>query len=317
MAMDSKECSLMLPFELCEEILCRVPTKSLIRFKSTCKRWLALFKDKRFIYKHLALIQEQLVRINHYNFTIINPVLGVCSSLTSLPSEFHARPEIYTMIHCDGLFLCILQSSAMAVWNPCLRQVRWIKPEFSHRAYCSYGIGYDDGLSSRDSGYKIMRFVHSFSNKSEIGSLGPYNKEVDIYELNSNSWKTLRVSSLDYCWHVVDRCRAFRGDGLSLLHKGKEKDNIEVWVTNKIKNGVIIAWTKFFNVVMRPDLPDCEELLEDEENVRVINTYVIGDGEVRKQEIDRFRVGCSWPYVSGYACLPSLVPVPTLEDKTE
>ncbi|CAN6997609.1 unnamed protein product [Brassica oleracea var. botrytis] len=33
------------------------------------------------------------------------------------------------MIHYDGLLLCILESSAMAVWNPCLNQVRWIKPE--------------------------------------------------------------------------------------------------------------------------------------------------------------------------------------------
>ncbi|CDY32429.1 BnaC03g42130D [Brassica napus] len=67
------------------------------------------------------------------------------------------------MIHCDGLLLCILESSAMAVWNPCLNQVRWIKPEITvdtlrhYSINCFYGgIGYD-GLS-QDGGYKILRF---------------------------------------------------------------------------------------------------------------------------------------------------------------
>lgn len=117
----------ILTSRICEEILCRVPTKSLMRFKLACKRWLALFNDKRFVNKHLALVEEHVIRINSdRKVTIISPLTRACSSF-SLPYEFQVTPDIYTMIHCDGLLLCILESSAMAVWNPCLNQVRWIK----------------------------------------------------------------------------------------------------------------------------------------------------------------------------------------------
>ncbi|CAN6811677.1 unnamed protein product, partial [Brassica oleracea] len=160
LVLDSNECP-PLPLELCEEILCRFPTKSLIRFKLTCKRWLALFIDKRFVNKHLALVEDHFIRINSdRKVTIISPMTR---SSFSLPYEFQATPDIYTMIHCDGLLLCILESSAMAVWNPCLNQVRWIKPEITvdtlrhYSIDCFYGgIGYD-GLS-QDGGYKILRF---------------------------------------------------------------------------------------------------------------------------------------------------------------
>lgn len=382
MAMDSKECSL-LPSELCEEILCRVPTKSLIRLKLTCKRWLALFQDKRFIYKHLALLQEHIIRTNHM-VKIINPVIGACSSL-SLPNEFQVRGDIYTMVHCDGLLLCIFESGSMAVWNPCLNQVRWIKPLTSSYKGCCYGIGYD-GLS-RDN-YKILKFVNGAFTKNEYANTGSYKPEVDIYEFKSNSWKTFKVS-LD--WHVVTHCKgaslkgnmywiskwnrkpdifiqsfnfstetfeplcttlpfeyrvydvlalsAFRGDNLSLLHQSKETSKIEVWVTNKVKNGMSISWTKFFSVT-RSDLPVlvasenisypvhfidknnrivvcCEEVLADRRNVAV-NIYVIGEDEIKSQdEIEQHQIGFSWPYISGYAYLPSLVPVPSSVDKPE
>ncbi|CAN8287752.1 unnamed protein product [Cochlearia groenlandica] len=374
--MDSKECSLF-PFDLWEEILCRVPTKSLIRFKSTCKRWLHLFKDKRFIYKHLSLTQEHLIRINNSKVMFINPIISdaSCSSL-SLPNEFQGKPEIYTMIHCDGLLLCILESSAIAVWNPCLNQVRWIKPENSYPVCCFYGIGYN-GLT-RD-GYKIMRFMNNVFSKN-TGSY--YNPKVDIYDFKSNSWKTCEVS-LD--WHVVSRCRgvslkgnmywiakwsykyeffiqsfsfskesfeplcsdlpiryggsdvvalsAFGGNRLSLLHRSQETSSFEVWVTNKVKKGVKTSWTKLFDMKSHhDDLPllhacenlaspvhfidksnrivlGCEEVLDDEKNVSV-NMYVIGDGKIEKREIERHRVGFSWPFICGYAYQPSLVPLP-------
>ncbi|KAG7578145.1 F-box associated interaction domain [Arabidopsis thaliana x Arabidopsis arenosa] len=304
---------------------------------------------------------------------IINPVIGACSS-SSLPNEFQVRGRI--MAHCDGLLLCIVEPGSMAVWNPCLNQVRWIKPlTSSYRCrYCCYGIGYD-GLS-RDN-YKILRFVISVFIENQYAN-------TDIYEFKSNSWKTFKVF-LD--WHVVTHCKglslkgnmywianwnskpdifiqsfnfstetfeplctlpfqyrvydvvdlsAFRGDNLSLLHLNKET-KIEVWVTNKVKNGVSISWTKFFSVTNLPVLVDfenisnpvhfidknnrivvcCDEVLADKRNVAV-NIYVIGEDEIKSQdEIEQHQIGFSWPITSGYAYLPSLVPVPSSEDKAE
>lgn len=187
--MDSKECS-SFPSELWEEILCRVPTKSLLRFKLTCKRWLALFQDKRFIYKHLTCLLEQIIRTNHM-VKIINPVIEDCSSL-SLPFEFQFKPEIHNMVHCDELLLCILESGLMAVWNPCLNKVRWIKSMVLSPVCCFYGIGYN-GLC-RD-GYKILRFMNSVFTNS--------NAKIDIYELNSTSWKKLLMFLWIGMWFLL------------------------------------------------------------------------------------------------------------------
>ncbi|KAL0690347.1 hypothetical protein Bca4012_090025 [Brassica carinata] len=49
-----------LPADLVEEILSRVPATSLKRLRSTCKKWNALFKDNRFIEKHLCNVPKQL-----------------------------------------------------------------------------------------------------------------------------------------------------------------------------------------------------------------------------------------------------------------
>ncbi|KAJ4887011.1 putative F-box protein [Raphanus sativus] len=42
-----------LPQDLVEEILCRVPVKSIGKVRSTCKNWNALSKDERFANKHI------------------------------------------------------------------------------------------------------------------------------------------------------------------------------------------------------------------------------------------------------------------------
>ncbi|KAL9306906.1 putative F-box domain-containing protein [Arabidopsis thaliana] len=48
-----------LPYDLIDEILSRVPTKSLIRLRSTCKRWNSLFDDHGFSKKHFDNAMKQ------------------------------------------------------------------------------------------------------------------------------------------------------------------------------------------------------------------------------------------------------------------
>ncbi|CAH8260842.1 unnamed protein product [Arabidopsis lyrata] len=49
-----------LPHDLESEILYRVPAKSLAKWKTTCKRWYALFRDPRFVKKNFASISKGL-----------------------------------------------------------------------------------------------------------------------------------------------------------------------------------------------------------------------------------------------------------------
>ncbi|CAN6973637.1 unnamed protein product [Brassica oleracea var. botrytis] len=144
----------LLPFELVENILYKVPVESLVRFKSTCKQWCALLNDKRFIYKHLDLSWEGLIRVHdRKSCQFINLETLSLSSLQG-PSY------IYSMTHCDGLLLCEFKSDdkdrKFAVWNPFLSRVKWIKPSSSYSEYWDIcGFGYDN--VSRDN-YKILRF---------------------------------------------------------------------------------------------------------------------------------------------------------------
>ncbi|KAJ4897695.1 putative F-box only protein 15 [Raphanus sativus] len=266
----------LLPFELVENILYRVPVASLVRFKSTCKQWYALLRDKRFIYEHLNLSREGFIRVHdHKSFQFIN--------LETLDLSCLQGPcDIFLMIHCDGLLLCQFDSedNNLAVWNPFLRQVKWIKPSSQCRPG-TYGFGYDN--VSRDN-YKILRF----------------NREgIEIYEFKSQLWRSIDYSCA-YYWYTWYNCHismngnmywyagrdtdnseieifiqcfdfskevfretccvpfangdwhsplgsGFGGDRLSLLSEHKDEKMIQVWITNKVTDE-IVSWSKYFNL---------------------------------------------------------------------
>ncbi|KAH0931150.1 hypothetical protein HID58_008267 [Brassica napus] len=241
----------------------------------------ALLNDKRFIYKHLELSRERLIRVHyHKSFQFINlETLSVSSHLQS-PSD------INSMIHCDGLLLCEFDFTnkvrkRLAVWNPFLSQVKWIKPSSSYTGLDIYGFGYDN--TSRDN-YKILRFCN------EIGY-----EEVEIYEFKSQLWRNVDYSCA-YCWHssldqamsmngnmfwIAQRQKksktenfiqsfdfsrevfketccvplqtrdlflsGFGGDRLSFLSQHEQGKMIQVWVTNKVTDDVV-SWSKYFNM---------------------------------------------------------------------
>lgn len=175
-----------LPFELVEEILCRVPRGYLARFISICKECYALFNDKRFVYnyKHLDLSQKRFIHVDErHKVQHLNPETQALSCLQGLSGNF-------TMIHCDGLLLCQRYPNKrnLAVWNPFLRRVKWIEPSNSCKNSDVYGFGYDN--VSREN-YKILRC------DTEGRSL-----EIEIYEFTSKLWRSVdaTLSSCAKLW---------------------------------------------------------------------------------------------------------------------
>ena len=282
----------LLPFDLVENILYKVPVASLVRFKSTCKQWCALLNDKRFIYKHLELSREGFLRVHdHKLYQFINIETLALSSLQG-PSD------ITSMIHCDGLLLseCRFDSvdKKLAVWNPFLRQIKWIEPINSIKGhYGFYGFGYDN--VSRDN-YKILKFCNKLGYDS-----------VEIYEFKTQLWRSVHYSHA-YSWYawfdeavsmdgnmywfaerlnidksitkffilcfdfsreifketcclpfitrdddwVIPHLSGFGRDSLSLLSKDKYA-KIQLWVTNNVTDE-IVSWSKYFNMTP-PYLP--------------------------------------------------------------
>ncbi|KAG2241652.1 hypothetical protein Bca52824_090225 [Brassica carinata] len=61
-----------LPWELEENILSLIPTKSLARFRFVCKRWNALFNDKRFVNNHLSRARPQFILFVEFKICLVD-----------------------------------------------------------------------------------------------------------------------------------------------------------------------------------------------------------------------------------------------------
>ncbi|EOA36502.1 hypothetical protein CARUB_v10011211mg [Capsella rubella] len=157
-----------LPCDLVDEILSRIPTKSLIRLRSTCKRWNSLFDDHIFSKKHfVSAIKESmfLLFINVRLFTIsceLQRLDGYNVNLRKLSLRKcickNKNCKIYEVLHCDGLLLALTQCFELIVWNPCLKETKLIEPHIDrlHIPTPGYAIGCDKKYGDRR--YKILFF---------------------------------------------------------------------------------------------------------------------------------------------------------------
>ncbi|KAH0852901.1 hypothetical protein HID58_090767 [Brassica napus] len=99
--------------DLLEDILSRVPKTSLIKLRSTCKKWNTLSKDETFTKKHL---------LNHHQ-------------------------EQVKVYHCEGLLLCVTEDyTRLVLWNPYTGEARWISVDHSKYAHA---LGFEEGNSCR------------------------------------------------------------------------------------------------------------------------------------------------------------------------
>ncbi|XP_010467939.1 PREDICTED: putative F-box only protein 15 [Camelina sativa] len=207
-----------LPPELIEEILSRTPAESLNRFKSTCKQWYDLITDKRFMYNHLDRSPERFIRIDdRQTVQIMDPVTGIHKD-SPIPDMFHEPYLSVSMVHCDGLMLCMCHDSSfrhirgatLAVWNPVTRKIKWIEPLACYSGADFFGIGYDNTCRHN---YKILRFS---------GPLSVGDPECEIYEFKSDSWRTLGAK---FDWAVDTQCRGVSLKGnMYWIAKRKEKE---------------------------------------------------------------------------------------------
>ncbi|CAA7045772.1 unnamed protein product [Microthlaspi erraticum] len=206
-----------LPLDLESEILSRVPAISLSQFRSTCKRWNALFKDPPFVKKNSAREATQVilndlrrvrsVNVNlHGTHSIYGPFLTFTGTLKSLKDSKDV--EISILSQCNGLLLCTTKDDRLVVWNPCTGQTKWIKSNKSNQnqTVYKYFLGYEN-----KKGYKIL------SLSTVIG----------IYEFNSDSWKVLKdLDRREWC-RLHNKHDGENFGRLSLPFKSHEDGNYE------------------------------------------------------------------------------------------
>ncbi|EOA32777.1 hypothetical protein CARUB_v10016087mg [Capsella rubella] len=179
--------SVKLPWDVEEEILSRLPPRSLVRFRTVCKQWNGLFNDKRFVNNHLACARPQFIFLTESKkmYSIEIDPRGTIG-LQELPYDFPCQPtemEDTTITACDGLLFRNFFRHGIAVWNPWLRQVAWF--DYKKKRFKFVGVGYDS--SRPEMGYKILGYFFRYRRVRPGLEVG--YKRLAIYECSS---RTLR-----------------------------------------------------------------------------------------------------------------------------
>ncbi|CAA7045689.1 unnamed protein product [Microthlaspi erraticum] len=185
-----------LPHDLLEDILSRVPARSLKRLRYTCKLWNALFKDQGFTNKHFrkAPKQSMVLMVKEHRVVSTSVNLNVGDPLefkgALVLKDSHSNPQqvdiSYISSNCDGLLLCATKDHDRHVlWNPCLGETKWIQSKTGYDGHIKLALGYVSNKSCRS--YKILRWY----DDDKVGGL-------EIYEFGSDSWRVLDHVALDY-----------------------------------------------------------------------------------------------------------------------
>ncbi|XP_023640409.1 F-box protein At3g17710 [Capsella rubella] len=166
---------------LIEEILCRLPTKSLARVRAVSKAWNTLWEDKRFLKKYLARTRPQFIVWTNSHICSVgiidlddedggNPRLEVRHITSDIPVHT-------SLAHCDGFLLSSIWKKGFEVWNPWLRRKRLVE----NHVFRFCGLGYDNSRPET-TGYKILGYDFSFDTSGQL------YQNVAIYDCKSDAW---------------------------------------------------------------------------------------------------------------------------------
>lgn len=191
-----------IPQEILQEILLKLPVKSLIRCTAVCKSWRSLIKSSTFVKNHLS----HTIQSNHQNdvHTLLlhkrssgafysvnwdNPTFGehinVAQPFVDNNSALKKKDVWPLVVGTYNGLVCLAYydtSDPIIVCNPSIRKyvilpeakpppMDWVRLEF----------GYD----SRNDDYKVLR-IRSRSHQSD-------DCEIDVWSLSRGSWKTLKA----------------------------------------------------------------------------------------------------------------------------
>ncbi|TKY53953.1 F-box protein CPR30 [Spatholobus suberectus] len=177
-----------LPIEVTTEILSRLPVKSVVRLRCTCKWWRSLIDTSHFILFHLSKSETTLIlRHRSHLYSLDLKLLDDKPAELTHPLMCYSN-SIKVLGSCNGL-LCISNiADDIALWNPFLRKHRILPADRFHRPESSlfaariYGFGYD--APSND--YKLVSITYFVDLHNRT-----FDSQVQLYTLKSDAWKNL------------------------------------------------------------------------------------------------------------------------------
>ncbi|XP_061372507.1 F-box/kelch-repeat protein At3g23880-like [Gastrolobium bilobum] len=228
--------TLTLPGDLIEEILLRLPVKSLLRFKCVCKSWLALISNPQFAKSHYDIAAAPTHRLlvkpyhaGYSDFIGIEAPLHCDSALAclTLPQSSLIPSVGYLRIlgSCRGfIILKCVENDDLILWNPSTGARKTIS--CSARRICLYGFGYDPSTDD----YLLVIATKS----SNI-----FKTQMEFFSLKTNSWN--KVKGINFpCTDIGDA-----GDIGVRFRSGLLLNGAFHWLAapkDILKDGVIIAF---------------------------------------------------------------------------
>ncbi|KAJ3673598.1 hypothetical protein LUZ60_005590 [Juncus effusus] len=184
-----------------QEILIRLPVKSIIKSKVVCKPWRSLISDPSFARAHLKFVNRNPKSPDLIDSS--DEMLLVCDEKGLNKRVLRIPPPVQSDVHsmligsCDGL-ICMIGNKKMAVFNPATRKYvsvpnpsfqkgyDWLSQGFWNDRHADWGFGFNPYANE----YKI---VHIY------------------YEQNpDHGWRRAEVLTLgkDCSWRQIGECSA-------------------------------------------------------------------------------------------------------------
>ncbi|KAL6344459.1 hypothetical protein AAG906_039715 [Vitis piasezkii] len=188
-----------LPLLIIENILLRLPVKSLIRSRCVCKAWRTLISHPHFVKSHLRLPQTQartqFCTLNYGEpgdnyYLVVGASTKDCEAFSddnggALAFDYlfdigRFKYEVVLLDSCDGLLCLVDLANKIVLWNPSTRQWNQLPPNPNVLDFLGcHGFGYDSFADD----YKV--FVVSMLNPN-------FETVVDVFSLKSNKWKRIQ-----------------------------------------------------------------------------------------------------------------------------
>ncbi|KAL8029068.1 hypothetical protein ABFX02_14G204700 [Erythranthe guttata] len=188
-----------------EEILSRLPVKSLSRFRCVSKSWRALISSNHFIKARLELSRKDTTNFTtrHVIVSTSTPPGGIRLKHCSLPPLFcglvadssdvdlpitNRIGSVCVRGSCNGLVCVVIDKKHIYLWNPSTRKFK----ELPHA-----DADADADSNSDDTTKAIIGFGFAESNEDykvlAVFNVGRDETNVKIYSLRTNSWKRIDV----------------------------------------------------------------------------------------------------------------------------
>ncbi|XP_075673160.1 F-box/kelch-repeat protein At3g23880-like [Castanea sativa] len=248
----------LVPDDVVEDILARLPVKSLTRFRCVSKSCNSIITDPIFITKHLKLNLDQSessMSTNTHNGYLLYTTEDkdssssykelctiVCNNDRTLTQvsrfEIPSFFDKYMIVgFCNGLFCLASREKELChiiyLWNPSIRMFKkLVATRFNrkHNERAAIGFAYD----SLNNDFKILRIVcNAMFNESEA--------EAEIYTLSSDSWRKVVVS--------MESLRGYEPNIGTIC---------DVWGPFKFYNGALhaLAFTVGYSFILSFDISD-------------------------------------------------------------